>query len=291
MLAANVIQAFAISLTSARRRRADLKACLEGNIVYEIIDAIAGADLRGHELEYCKELYSPRLFRRLTLNELGCSLSHRKALRRFLETPAQFALILEDDAHIVRDDFPKMVEVLSSFTAFDILKVGGNGRYVVDSVKIGTFGSVDVHAVTKVGAGANAYIVSRMGAQKLVDSIVPIREHYDAYLRNLYRHRCSVFETSPRLTTLQPECTNSTIGGDRKTYRYSKSVRRNLQAAAYRARHNCGVRMFNFRRFGWAYLFKSGFSKLVLEDPILRHSHDESSAVAALADARNHNIG
>jgi hypothetical protein len=161
------------------------------------------------------------------------------------------------------------LETVRGFTAFDILKVGGNGRYVVQGVKVGTYGSVDVHAVTKVGAGSNAYIVSRAGARKLINTIVPIREHYDGYLRNLYQHRCTVFETSPRLTSLQPESANSTIGGVRDIARYSTSITRNVEAAVYRAQHNIRRRVFNLRRFGLAYITKSGFSKLVLEDPII----------------------
>lgn len=267
MLDANLIQAFAISLPSAQRRRSDLSACLDGNIAYEFVDAIPGADLHGRELEYCRQIYSPRLFRNLTLNELGCSLSHRKALVRFTKTSAEFGLILEDDAHIAHADFLRIQEVVRAFRAFDILKVGGNGQYTVDAVRVGNFSGVDVLAVAKFGAGANAYIVSRPGAWKLINTILPIREHYDGYLRNIYQHQCAIFETSPRLTSLQPECLNSTIGGNRDIYRYSTSIMRNLEAAVFRAKHNVMRRVFNLRRFGFAYITKAGFTKLVSVDP------------------------
>lgn len=98
---------------------------LGGNIDFEILDATFGGDLVGRERQFCRDLYCARAFRDMSLNEIACSLSHKMALERFLQSEAEHGLILEDDAHITLDDFGRIPTLLAAVPEFDVLKVGG----------------------------------------------------------------------------------------------------------------------------------------------------------------------
>jgi glycosyl transferase family 25 len=259
------IQAFVISLPHATARRAQSETYLNGNIVYEIIDAIAGKDIAGEIHNYCKSLYCPRFFRDLTLNEVACSLSHGKALRRFLESGARYGLILEDDSHIEPTAFVSMARVVAGLPNFDILKIGSAGPKFTEGKLACKYDNTQVLAVTTFGGGAFAYVVTREGAEKILHKLLPIRETYDAYLRNLHVHRCHIFETAPHLAGLHELNDDSTIGGGREGNRYSPSITQNISSALFRLEYNIGRRIFNLRRFGISYLTKSGFMKALAQ--------------------------
>jgi glycosyl transferase family 25 len=261
MLDANLIQAFVISLPHARARQEHIHANLGDRITYEIVDAVSGADVRANEKQYCRSLYCARFFRNMSHNEVACSASHRKAMLRFLETGAKFGLILEDDAHIPEANFKKMLDAANAVGAFDILKLGGIGPYVAEGVIKATVDDLRILATVTFGVCAHGYIVSRTGAEKLVATILPVREPYDAFLRNVHVHKCSIFETSPWLVTLQDECTNSTIGGDRSHIPQSYSISEHIASIRFRIEYNVMRRICNFRRFGLAYITRAGFSK------------------------------
>lgn len=108
-----------ISLRDANPRRVDLHerfAPIKSD--FEIFDAIDGrvhlpAEMEA-EVDRCAWLR--RYARPATDAELACALSHREAYRRFLETNASYALILEDDALV--DDR------LAAFVAMQGYRVG-----------------------------------------------------------------------------------------------------------------------------------------------------------------------
>lgn len=269
MLDPSNIQAFVISLPQATARRAHSEAYLSGNITYEIIDAIAGKDIADKIYNYCNSLYCPRFFRDLTLNEVANSLSHGKALRHFLKSGARYGLILEDDANIEAANFSEIAHVTAGLSNFDILKLASADIKFVEGEPAYKYGDTQVLAVTTFAGGAYAYVVTRKGAEKILRKLLPIRETYDAYLRNLYVHRCQIFETTPHLATLHELNNDSTIGGGRAGRRYSLSVAENISSALFRLEYNIGRRIFNLRRFGIAYLTKSGFVKAaVLKQPL-----------------------
>lgn len=261
MLAACTIQAFVVSLAHAQKRRQNISRDLDGRITYEFIEAISGLEVKANQKLYCKSASHNRYLRDLTHNEIACSASHRKALIRFLETGAKYGLILEDDALIPEANFQKMLDAADAIGEFDLLKLGGLGPFVAEGVINATVGGVNVLAVITFGSCTHGYIVTQSGAEKLIPSILPVREPYDNFLRNNYEHKCRIFETSPWLVSLQNEAFDSTIGGGRTLKPYSYSVIRNIAATKDRIRYNVKRHLFNLRRFGLAYITRSGFTK------------------------------
>ena len=263
-----MIKAFVISLPDATTRRAAMNAMLAGNLEYEILDATAGKDLAGREREFCKDLYCPRAFRDLSLNEVACSLSHKRALERFLASGADYGLILEDDAHIAPEDFARIVSAAEATRDFDFMKLSGYGTPLLFGKIVAISEDVKVLAALSLSACSHAYIVSHKGARKLIGTILPISDPYDLFLRNVYVHKCSNYETSPWLAKLSDQAANTTIGGDRNSRRRVTSLRRNVRSAAFRLRYNIRRRLFNLGRFGISYVTKSGFVKLPSSKPL-----------------------
>lgn len=98
-------------------------------------------------------------------NEIACCLSHRKALRRFLESGAPMAVILEDDVHLAKC-FREQIMHLTERSDFDVvqleacngeIRTGVPGRAIVDGSAI--------HPIAQTGYGAAAYLITRRGAQ------------------------------------------------------------------------------------------------------------------------------
>ena len=257
-----MIKAFVISLPAAHARRTSMAAMLGGHIEYDVVDAIAGAELGGREREFCHDLYCARAFRDLSLNELACSLGHKMALERFLAGDADHGLILEDDVHINPPDFARISALVDAMPAFDVLKVGGYLGGLGYGKVIFRREGVSVAAVLSPSVCAHGYVVSRRGAAKLASTILPVREPYDAFLRNVHDHACVIFETSPWLVLASADAAESCIGGTRQPRRSSLSFRKTVRSAAFRLRYNVMKRVFNLRRFGLSYITRSGFTCL-----------------------------
>jgi glycosyl transferase family 25 len=258
-----MIQAFVISLPDAHSRRAAMKAMLAENISYEIVDAVPGRDLATREREFCIDRYCARFFRDMSLNEIACAVSHKRALERFLDSEAEFGLIFEDDACIEPAALRQLSELIAVRpVTFDLIKLGGYGTRLAPGRVVAQSSTVHLVAVVSPTVCSHAYLVSRSGAEKLVRTILPVREPFDAFLRNVYQHRCAIFETSPWLATTSHNAAESTIGARPAPRRYSPSIPKTLRSAAFRIRYNVLRRLFNLRRFGFSYVTKSGFVRL-----------------------------
>jgi glycosyl transferase family 25 len=113
-----------------------------------------------------------------TLGELGCYLSHVRVMQAFLDSPHDFALILEDDVKPT----PGLPEVLRRLTA-------APGRW--DMVKLSAIhsgtpvGVLDVGQGHRLGVmfsrctGSSAYVVNRAAAQRYVQQLLPMQLPYD----------------------------------------------------------------------------------------------------------------
>ena len=77
-----------------------------------------------------------------------------------------------------------------------------------------------------------------MDFERIFAKILPVREPYDAFLRNVHRHRCMIFETSPWLVRASKDAAESTIGGIRQPLRATPSLSKTLRSAAFRLEYN-----------------------------------------------------
>jgi glycosyl transferase family 25 len=157
------------------------------------------------------------------LGELGCYLSHLEVMRQFLASPAEFALVFEDDA-LLHDSLPAVLQGL----------VAHPGRW--DMVKLSA-----VHSGTPVPVltlapghelavmlsrctGASAYVVNRRAATAYVQGLLPMSLPYDHVFDLGWR-----FGLKVRLVTPTP-CTHddqiaTTIGVPTPSRKFRRSQR------------------------------------------------------------------
>jgi glycosyl transferase, family 25 len=111
---------------------------------------------------------------------VGASFSHIKTWKKFLESNAKYALVLEDDVELPAT-FAMMVHDCAKDlpTEWDIWILGWNHN-PTDTTHDGSSPFRSVLHFT----GAHCYIVTRKAAKILVDEAFPIETHIEHYMSN-----------------------------------------------------------------------------------------------------------
>ena len=123
---------------------------------------------------------------------LGASLSHIKAWKTFLDSKAEYALILEDDvelpatfAMMVKD---AAIQLPSEWGVWTIGWWGKSYNHKLTKDLPGTSFKKVIHFI-----GAHCYIVTRKAAKILLDEALPIETHIEHYISNVaLLHKFSV---------------------------------------------------------------------------------------------------
>lgn len=163
-----------------RLRRMDRQLQALG-IDYRRVAAVEGADLREPIREFDAMAYRIRVGKQPNKNEIGCYLSHLHAMRTFLEGDATHALILEDDAVLPGDFKALLDEVLAASAHWDILRLSSSraGRYLqLRDLAAGRRLVIN----TRVLKNTAGYLISRLAAQRCLESLLPMRRPYDVAL-------------------------------------------------------------------------------------------------------------
>lgn len=144
------------------------------------IEAVDGAALPGDLPGFRQNLYGWTHGRELRPGEIGCQLSHLRALETFYASAAEFALIFEDDA-ILDASLPSLVAALTSGEAprdWDLVKLQSIHRS--KPVRLRPLdGGHWLAAMLYRTSGAAAYLVNRHAARVLLERLLPMRVPYD----------------------------------------------------------------------------------------------------------------
>jgi glycosyl transferase, family 25 len=142
------------------------------------VSAIDGNTLRLSHRVYSESRYRRFHGRETNTLEIGCYLSHVKALETFLSTKEEFALIGEDDIVINHDLEAVLAEALRYSRFWNILRLTGlRGGTPAKVIKlIGEY-----YLAVNLGRlkGSGAYIVDRTAARVLVRRLLPMWLPYD----------------------------------------------------------------------------------------------------------------
>lgn len=111
-----MIPIYIISLANEQQRREHIaQECQRLSLPFQFIDAYDARHLSQKEIEAKSLLPTHRKAKKqryLSKGELGCALSHLTAYQTLLNTPHEYALILEDDAYFVRSPTPLLDEAV-----------------------------------------------------------------------------------------------------------------------------------------------------------------------------------
>ena len=116
--------------------------------------------------------------RDLRASEVGCYVSHLKAMTAFLETSETACVIFEDDARVCDDFIALVSEIIArNLCGFDMLRLQGRRQGLgLTKVRADRW-SIKVHA-TRV-TGSTAYVLTRKAAQRYLEKLPPMIVPFD----------------------------------------------------------------------------------------------------------------
>jgi len=182
------------------------------NLGYERIAAVMGKDVPDWELLVDAATYSWRNRNNMPrAGEVGCYLSHLKAMETFLRTDAPWCVILEDDVDVL----PTCAEILQSLPAkddWDLVKLFNFHSGMPIRKRALTLTHHLVVHLTRTTSSA-AYAINRRAAEILLKSMRPITEQVDHALERPWETGLRIRGVRPMPVILAPVAhTTSTIG-------------------------------------------------------------------------------
>lgn len=175
-------QAYIINLEHATERWNHVRSNLEERDIPHVrIEGVYGDRIELPTPEYNEHKYHVHNGKVTNKREIGCYLSHIKALKEFLKTDDAYALILEDDITLPDDIKTIISESLELAEHWDLLRLTSSreGEYL-------TFGKLTTgHQISyniRVLKNTGAYLINRTAAQKLVNEMLPMYLPYDEAL-------------------------------------------------------------------------------------------------------------
>lgn len=198
-------------------------------------------------------LYRETHGRALRPDEVGCFVSHLRALRLFLSSPHRFAMVLEDDAHLTADAV-RLARSLAADGApddWDLVKFESHhGRFGLTVRRLSE--PYRLCALPFKAAGSAAYLINRAAAERLLARMLPMRYPYDiAFDRSgVWGVRVRAILPLPVATADEPSTISRNAGTpDRRRQRLSARLGTRLTRLTIAFRAWC----FPTRRFGAAH--------------------------------------
>lgn len=181
------LRAIVISLPHRSDRRRWISSHLTHmNVKYGYLDAVHGRTQR----EFPTRVFTRRSLERLSSGSLGCVLSHMHAWGDVASGADELVLILEDDAMLAPQFAPRLSAVLDSVREdFDLLMLGYRDSLVANIRRCVAPG---VFEPRRLRRGLHAYVLSREGATRLLQTAFPIDLAYggvDTVVGKLLRKR------------------------------------------------------------------------------------------------------
>ena len=151
-----MIPVYVINLARSTDRRAFMENALgQAGVSGEFVAAVDGRGCRAR---------SPRA---ISTAETALILSHRKVWRRFLRGAAEYAVVLEDDAHL-GEGFAELLEADWRARSFDAVKLETMFHLVWLARRGRALGARALHRLGSEHFGTAGYLVSREGARKML---------------------------------------------------------------------------------------------------------------------------
>ncbi len=225
---------YVINLDRDTARLESVRRELDGaGIPFTRIPAVLGAERLGEPGLVDLEAYrrrnradSPRG------GELGCHLSHLRAMEAFLATGEPMGVILEDDVRLL-PGFAEAVRSLGERDDWDLAKLFCYHRGMpVRGRELAGGRHLCVHlAVTTSTA---AYAIRRRAAARLVATLLPMREPIDHAMDRPWESGLRIRGVRPHAAALAGVARQTTLGYEDRS-RENRTAGKNLRLLAFRA--------------------------------------------------------
>lgn len=209
-----------LNMDRSAARLATIDGYLKGaGIEYQRFSAIDGSklDMAAPEIKAMFDLdaWVRGHHRNPTNADVGCYLSHYRALEAFAAQDKPLGLIFEDDATIPADFIDKVSYALDDVESWDILKL--HVRHAGPLVLRHTYrDDVRLCSFLVRHAGGTAYVVTRTAAEKMLRHMKPARRMIDWTYDEGHRMNLRVRTIAPMIIGLQPVPTTRETGMNRK---------------------------------------------------------------------------
>lgn len=246
--------AYVLNLTRAKERWEFMLPQVKAlNIPYEKISAVDGKKLSDKlKKEIVDEVSFSYFFKTLPeAGSIGCSLSHEKAWRKFLESDDEFALILEDDVSFDPRALSEIVaSAIKNHTLWDIIGLELNHYGHPQKIEKLLPEKFLVLYMTNV-KHSGAYLINRSAAKKLLERFYPIKMPLDHYFTRSWEFGLRFCGVEPRLVEQtfgdsQIKCDDSEKIGNAKVL--TISVLYNIYTAFMQTVYNFLLYLSNKRR-------------------------------------------
>jgi glycosyl transferase family 25 len=227
------ILSYVINLERATDRRSHIQHMFsEAGISFSRVPAIDGKNLRWEPANYSESWYRCLHGRETNPSEVGCYLSHLKALRGFLETEAELALICEDDIAFEANLATLLSKALAFPRFWNVLRLSALSEGRPMKVKRFYGDSWLCINIARI-KGAGAYVIDRTAARVITSRFLPMVLPFDHALDREWFYGLTAACIFP-FPVIQRQ---QRFGSEIQTYAQSKlpSVRRWLTTYPYQA--------------------------------------------------------
>lgn len=203
------------------------------------IDAVDGRVINRNEwFDVDEAAFEGAKGRKILPGEYGCYRSHILALETFIKSDEPFAVILEDD--VVTDAQndaaakDRINAIIKEIDAFDVIKLVNHRSSGFILAKQTSQGDHIGRTLFGPQGSAAAYIVSRAGAQRLLQSIRIMKLPWDVALEQYWAYDGNLLSSNKNILTFTEERTKSNIAphGYGKKTSVAASLKRFFPAAA-----------------------------------------------------------
>ena len=226
---------FVINLDRDVSRMASIAASLQAlGLPFRRLPAVLGKEVPAWESLVDAKLYGVRNRKPMPKpSEVGCYLSHLKAMEEFLRTEEPWCMILEDDVEVR----PECVEVLAALNQaddWDLVKFFCFHSGMPLRKRTLTANHHLVVHLTRTTSSA-AYAVNRKAAEVLLRHMRPISEQIDHALERPWETDLRIRAVRPLPIVLAPVAVETTIGyADRRARLSPRRAIRLLLSRAYK---------------------------------------------------------
>lgn len=198
----NSVFCYVLNLDRSKERYQKIKPLVDQlNFPYKRFSAVDGSALNNEEFNKVvdSKTYNNLMGHLPKKGTIGCSLSHIKIWKEFLNSKYAYALIIEDDVRFLPDELRKTVQdVIKHAQFWDICSFELLHRGLPLKIKqINSVHNLSVYLLNVTHTGC--YLVSRKAAEKLLKQALPIKIPVDHYFTRGWELGLTFMGVEPRI--------------------------------------------------------------------------------------------